>query len=230
MVWDTTDTHFGLARQDVASLQRMPIEWVQAVMPVLMRLSLRHEQGLSQLEAASYRHVQLPTKHDVVQSMQLTAKYYGTEAARIRKDKREQLESGQTVDELVALGIPHPHVWMALVGALVAQGEKIGQQNLAALTQYQQKARQERPTNSTLADDIHHCRMQSTHNGEMTKIWIAVDPPTLENTVVSSMADVGSTDPADVGESATQGIPESTSVLDPGYDSVTFRAPDSEET
>eukprot|EP00959_Pyramimonas_sp_CCMP1952_P171821 3590199-Pyramimonas_sp.AAC.1 len=81
----------------------------------------------------------MPTKHDVVQSMQLTAKYCGTEAARIRKEKREQLESGKTVDELVALGIPHPHAWMALVGALIAQGEKIGQQNLAALTQYQQK-------------------------------------------------------------------------------------------
>eukprot|EP00959_Pyramimonas_sp_CCMP1952_P099744 2085640-Pyramimonas_sp.AAC.1 len=80
---------------------------------------------------------------------------------------------------------------MALVGALIAQGEKIGQQNLAALTQYQQKVRQERPTNSILADDIRHCRMQSTHNGEMTKIWIAADPPTLENTVANSLVQLG---------------------------------------
>ena len=43
------------------------------------------------------------------------------------------------VAELEALGIPHPHVCIALVGALAAQGEKIGQQNLAIITQCQKK-------------------------------------------------------------------------------------------
>eukprot|EP00959_Pyramimonas_sp_CCMP1952_P230553 4819714-Pyramimonas_sp.AAC.1 len=42
-------------------------------------------------------------------------------------------------------------------------------------------------------------------------------------------ADVGTTDPEDLGESAASGIPESTSFLDPDYDSVYFCAPDPEE-
>ena len=44
--------------------------------------------------------------------------------------------------ELEALGTPHPHVWLALVGALAAQGEKIGQQKHNLIAQYFQKVQQ----------------------------------------------------------------------------------------
>eukprot|EP00959_Pyramimonas_sp_CCMP1952_P380794 7978376-Pyramimonas_sp.AAC.1 len=58
-------------------------------------LALRHEHSINHLEAASYRHVQMPSKHDVIKAMQLTAKFYGTEAARLRKDNAQALAAGQ---------------------------------------------------------------------------------------------------------------------------------------
>jgi hypothetical protein len=57
----------------------------------------------------------------VIQAMQVTAKFYGNEAARLRKDHKEAIQAGQEVPELTQLGIPHPHVWVALIGALVGQ-------------------------------------------------------------------------------------------------------------
>eukprot|EP00959_Pyramimonas_sp_CCMP1952_P350953 7352646-Pyramimonas_sp.AAC.1 len=76
----------------------------------------------------------MPAKRDVIQAMQATAKFYGNEAARPRKDRREAIQAGQEVPELAQLGVPHPHVWVALIGAPVGQGGIIGQANLQKIT------------------------------------------------------------------------------------------------
>eukprot|EP00959_Pyramimonas_sp_CCMP1952_P447117 9361417-Pyramimonas_sp.AAC.1 len=114
----------------------------------------------------------MPSKHDVITAMQLAAKVYGTEAARLRNDSAQALAAGQIVQALEDLGIPHPHVFLALVGALIAQGDKIGQLNLQALQSYMATANHETPSNALLADKVHHCRMQTTHTEEFVKLWL----------------------------------------------------------
>ena len=185
------ENHYGLAPADVQRLERMPVEWMQATFPVLMRLALRHELSINHLESAAFRHVQMPSKHEVILAMQLTAKYYGQEAARLRKDHAQEIQAGQVVAALEELGIPHPHVFLALIGALLAQGEKIGQRNHTALKEYEQTIKHEKPDNSKLADTILHCRMQTTHSGEFVKVWIAVEPKQIEQVIVDSLVQLG---------------------------------------
>ncbi|CAK0875555.1 unnamed protein product [Prorocentrum cordatum] len=89
------DNHYGSAPADVQRPEHMPIEWIQATYPVLMRLALRRELSINHLEAAAFRHVEMPSKHEVVLSMQLTAKFYGQEGARLRKEHARQIQAGQ---------------------------------------------------------------------------------------------------------------------------------------
>ncbi|CAK0883711.1 unnamed protein product, partial [Prorocentrum cordatum] len=125
-VWAATDNHYGLREGGLTDMQTMPIQWVQAMTPILMRMALGHEHRLRLVESAFFRHVQLPTSHDVPQPMMLTARYYGQEANRLRDHHQEAIKNGELVPELEELGIPHPHVWVSLIGALVAQGDKVG--------------------------------------------------------------------------------------------------------
>ncbi|CAK0889547.1 unnamed protein product, partial [Prorocentrum cordatum] len=190
-VMQLVDNHCGPAPSGVQGLDLMPPEWTHATFPVLARLALRHEHSINRLEAASYRRAQMPSKHDVIKAMQLTAKFHGSEAARLRKDNAQALAAGQLVQALEDLGIPHPHVLLALVGALIAQGDKIGQLNLQALKSYMATVNHEKPSDALLADKIHHCRMQTTHTGEFVKLWLKVDPPELENAVVAALVQLG---------------------------------------
>eukprot|EP00959_Pyramimonas_sp_CCMP1952_P384795 8064619-Pyramimonas_sp.AAC.1 len=70
--WESTDTRYGLGQRDVEQLDRMLIQWAQALMPALARLALRHEPAINFLEAVTYRRAQVPAKRDV-------AKFHGAE-------------------------------------------------------------------------------------------------------------------------------------------------------
>ncbi|CAK0794630.1 unnamed protein product, partial [Prorocentrum cordatum] len=158
-------------------LEHMPIEWIQATYHVLMRLALRRELSINHLEAAAYRRVQMPSKHEVVLSMQLTAKFYGQEAATLRQEHAQQIQAGQVVAELEEL------CWL--------KGGEKGQLNHAALKEYERQNKQEKPDNSKLADNILHCRMQTTHSGEFVKVRLAVEPKQIEQVLVDSLAQLG---------------------------------------
>ena len=69
--------------------------------------------------------------------------------------------------------------------------EKIGQLNLQALQAYQAKVGHENPDNATLADQVKHRRMQTTHTGELVKLWLKVEPQELEQVAVNSLVQLG---------------------------------------
>ncbi len=63
-VWAATENHYGLREGDLTDMQMMPLPWVQAMTPILMRMALGHEHRLGLVESAFFRRVQLPTNHD----------------------------------------------------------------------------------------------------------------------------------------------------------------------
>eukprot|EP00959_Pyramimonas_sp_CCMP1952_P437637 9162677-Pyramimonas_sp.AAC.1 len=73
----------------------MPIQPVQAMMPIIMRMALGHEHRLGLVESAFFRHVRLPTAHDVPQSMMPAARYYGEEANRLREVHQQAIKNGE---------------------------------------------------------------------------------------------------------------------------------------
>ena len=76
-----------------------------------------------------HHHIHIDAKHDVPQALQLTGKYCVQDSRRIREQHKQvfaEQQQKEQIPDLEALGIPDPHAWMTLVGALVQQGEKIG--------------------------------------------------------------------------------------------------------
>eukprot|EP00959_Pyramimonas_sp_CCMP1952_P250080 5227898-Pyramimonas_sp.AAC.1 len=86
-------------------------------MPVVTRVRLRNMQGIAALESTVYMIAHIQADHAVAQAMQLTGKYFVQEATRLRRDHKDDLRAGNPVEALEKLGVPHPHLWLALVGA-----------------------------------------------------------------------------------------------------------------
>eukprot|EP00959_Pyramimonas_sp_CCMP1952_P464625 9486932-Pyramimonas_sp.AAC.1 len=99
----------------------------------MVRATLKNIQGLSALEAAIYHIIHLDRDHDVCKAMRITAKFYVDEANRIRREHAQEIRDQQPVEDLEKLGVPHPHLWLALVGGVVQQGERVGAANHLAL-------------------------------------------------------------------------------------------------
>ena len=87
---------------------------------------MRNLQGMAALEAAVYHQVHLDKEHDVSKAMRLTGRYFVDVAMRLRKDYADKLRAGEKIPELDNLGVPRPHLFLALAGAVAQQGEKIG--------------------------------------------------------------------------------------------------------
>ncbi|CAK0882740.1 unnamed protein product, partial [Prorocentrum cordatum] len=128
-VMQLVGNHYGLAPRDAQGLDLMPLEWIQAAFPVLARLALRREHSIDRLEAASYRRVQMPSKHDVIKALQSHMATVNREkpsnallADKVHHCRMQTTHTGEFVK--VWLKVDPPELENAVVAALVQLGGK----------------------------------------------------------------------------------------------------------
>ena len=195
-LFDAADNNYGLQRGDVLRLQQeqMPIEMVQALMPVILRSVLHTRQGLAALESTVFNIAHLTADHEVCQAMRLTGRYFVQEATRLRQQHRQELQNGVRIEELEKLGVPHPHLWLTLVGALQQQGDRVGAQTAATIRQYMDTIRADASmTNEALNSHCTYCKISFTHDRSTMKIFLEASGSGIQVEVLAGLVQLGAT-------------------------------------
>ncbi|CAK0822016.1 unnamed protein product [Prorocentrum cordatum] len=193
-LFQNADQTYGLQRGDVMGLgdEAFPVELIQAIFPVMVRAMLKNIQGLSALEAAIYHIIHLDRDHDVCKAMRITAKFYVDEANRSRREHAQEIRDQQPVEDLEKLGVPHPHLWLALVGGVVQQGERVGAANHLALKQYLDTIKADGTiTNDSLCMQIRHCKISYTHDRKLMKIHLEAQGSGVQTQLLDSLKQLG---------------------------------------
>ncbi|CAK0883839.1 unnamed protein product, partial [Prorocentrum cordatum] len=160
--------------------------------PALVRAALKNAQGLAALEAAIYHIMHLDRDHQGRMAMRATAKYYVDEANSIRRDSQQQLRDHQPAPELDALGVPHPHLRLALVGGVAQQGERIGAVNHAALKQLMDQIEGDPAiANETLCMQVRHCRISFARDRELMNILVVARNAGVQLQLLDSIQQLG---------------------------------------
>ncbi|CAK0892142.1 unnamed protein product, partial [Prorocentrum cordatum] len=170
----------------------MPIELVQAIMPVLVRSMLRTRQGLAALESVVFNIAHLQADHEVCQAMRLTGRYFVQEAQRLRLQHRQEIQNGVRVVELDKLGVPRPHLWLTLVGALQQQGDRVGAQTAAIIKTYMDTVKADQSmTNETLDSHCRFCKIGFTHDRATMKIFLEASGSGIQVEVLAGLVQIG---------------------------------------
>ncbi|CAK0825075.1 unnamed protein product [Prorocentrum cordatum] len=170
----------------------MPIELIQAVMPTVIRALLKNAQSTAALKSAVFPAAHLEADHELCTTMKLTGHYFFQEAARLRQQRRQEPIEGRVVEELAELGVPRPHLWLALAGALLHMGDKVGAQTAVKISQYMDGIRVDQAlTNDTLASQVKYCRASYTHERSVMKIFLEASQTGIQPEVLSPLVPCG---------------------------------------
>ncbi|CAK0875797.1 unnamed protein product [Prorocentrum cordatum] len=193
-VFDQADNTFGLQRQDITRLQTeaIPMELIQAFFPALVRMTLRNTQSIAALEATAFHHIHLEKKHQICQAMRITSQFFVQEATRLRRENAQALREKAKVPELDALGVPRPHLWLALLGAVRQQGERVGAANAEVIADYLDAVKADGSmTNEKMCDTVRHCRISYTHDRKTMKIHISAESSGVVPQLLDSLKQLG---------------------------------------